>query len=296
MLRLSLALLLTLPAVALSQDDPVKKQKAAADENIKLAKLDKVTAAESDGLLLYTTLPEAKAKALATAGQKAFESATKLLKATDANKLWAGKLTAYVLPVRANYNSFVRLVMNDKPETLESHRTRGTGDNPFVLVGVESGGTTTDAGLAEELGQAVAIATLNRFYGTRTTATELPYWLTDGFGKVAVARADGGAAKLTVLRAKQRALFGKKSTAVFTAGSVWGTERVKDQDILAATFVEYLLFAPEPKFDKFTTAFKPGEGQDGAVPTSSALAAVEWTDAKALDTAWKTWAAKMLGK
>lgn len=296
MLRLTLALLLTLPALAAAQDDPVKKQKATADENVKLAKLDKVAAAESDAVLVYTTLPEGKAKALATAGQKAFESATKLLKATDANKLWAGKLTAYVLPVRANYNSFVRLVLNEKPDALESHRTTSTGDAPFVLVGVESGGVASDAGLAEELGQAVAIAALNRLYGTRTTATELPHWLTDGFGKVALARADGGAAKLTALRTKQRALFGKKSTAVFTAGSVWGTDKVKDQDILAATFVEYLLFAPEPKFDKFANAFKPGEGQETAVPTSTALTALEWTDAKALDTAWKTWAVKMLGK
>lgn len=296
MLRPSLALLLTLPAVALSQDDPVKKQKAAADETVKLAKLDKLTAAESDRLLLYTTLPEAKAKALATAGQKAFDSATKLLKATEESKLWAGKLTAFVLPTRANYNSFVRLVLNDKPETVEARRTSVLGEAPFVLVGVETGGTATDAGLADELGQAVAVAALTRFYSGRTAATELPHWLTDGFGKVAVSRAEGGAAKLTALRTKQRALFGKKSTAVFTADSVWGTERVKDADILAATFVEYLLFAPEPKFNAFTNAFRPGEGQDGAVPTSTALRAVEWTDAKALDAAWKAWVVKTLGK
>lgn len=296
MLRLSLAVLLTLPAVAVPQDDPVKKQKEAAAENIKLAKLDKLTAAETDAILLYTTLPEAKAKTLAATGQKAFESATKLLKATDPGKLWAGKLTAYVLPVRANYNSFIRLVMKERPETVESHRADSKGDAPFVLVGVEPGTMMTDAGLAEELGQAVATTALARFYGTRTTVTELPYWLTDGFGKVATARADGNAAKLTALRTRQRAVFGRKTVGSFKVGNVWGTDRVKDQDVLAASFVEFLLFAPEPKFDKFTSAFKPGEGANRPVPTSAALDAVEWKDDAMLDNAWKTWVVKTVAK
>jgi hypothetical protein len=296
MLRLALSLLLALPVLAVAQDDPVKKQKDAAADNLKLANLDKVVSAETDAILLYTTQPEAKAKALAAAAQKSYDAAVKVLKVEDKAKLWPGKLTAVVLPTRTNYNSFVRLVLKDRPEAVESHRVNSLTDAPFVLIGVEPGTTPTDASLADELGQAVAAVTLARKVGTRTTATVLPYWLTEGFGTVVVARAEGNAAKLTALKAKQRATFGKKTVGSFKVGNVWGTDKVKDQDVLAASFVEFLLFGPDAKFDKFVNAFKPGENANGPVPTSTALAALEWTDEAALDNLWKGWVVKNLNK
>ena len=297
MLRLALAALLALPLVAVAQDADaaLKKQKEAADDAIKQAKLDKPTVAETDAILLYTTQPEAKAKALAAAAQKTFDATYKLLKVEDKGKLWPGKLTAFVLPTRTHYNSFVRLVLKDRPEAVESHRTSSKGDTAFVLVGVEPGTTPTDASIADELSQTVAAVTLARKFGTSSTVTELPYWLTEGFSKVAVMRTEGNAARLTAFKAKQRAVFAKKTVGTFKVGTVWGADKAKDQDILAASFVEYLLFGPDAKFDKFANAFKPGEGTPTPT-TANALEAVEWKDEAVLDTLWKGWVVKSLNK
>ena len=295
MLRLAIAALLALPLAAVAQEaeEAIKKQKAAAEENVKQANLGKLTVAETDAILLYTTQPEAKAKALAASAQKTFDATYKLLKIEDKGKLWPGKLTAYVLPTRTNYNSFVRLVLKDRPEAVESHRISSVTDTPYVLIGVEPGTTATDANLADELNSAVAGVTLARKVGTRTTNTELPFWLSDGFSKVAVMRTD--TAKAAAYKTKLKAVFGKKTVGAFKVGSVWGTDKVKDQDLLAVSFVEFLLFVPEPKFDKFVSAFKPGENNQ-AVTTAAALAAVEWTDEAALDMLWKGWVVKNLGK
>jgi len=295
MLRLTLVTLLVLPLFAVAQDDPLKAQKVAAADAMKRVGADKAAAAETDAILLTTTYPESKAPALAAAGQKGYDSAVKLLKVTEPAKLWPGKLTVFVLPVRNNYSSFVRLIVNGRPEASEFRRVNSLTDAPFVLVGVEPGTTATDANLAETVSRAAAETVLRRKFGTRTTSTPLPYWLTEGFDTVAVARADGNAAKLAALRAKQRAAFSRRVVGTFKVGDVWGADRGKNQDVIEASFVEFLLTDGEGVFDKFAAAYKPGEGgQPGT--TATALDAVMWKDDAALDAKWKAWMLKHLSR
>lgn len=295
MLRLTLAACFALPLIALAQDDPLKVQKAAAADAMKRVGADKFAVAETPAILVATTLPEAKASALAAAGQKGYDSAVKLLKVTEPAKLWPGKLSVFVLPVRNNYSSFVRLIVNGRPEASEFRRVVPLTDAPFVLVGVEPGTTASDASLAETVSRTAAETVLRRKFGTRTTATPLPYWLTEGFDTVAVARADGNAAKLTALRAKQRAVFSRRTVGTFKVGDVWGADRGKNQDVIEASFVEFLMTDGDGIFDKFAGAYKPGEGNQRAT-TADALAAVMWKDDADLDGKWKTWMLKHLAR
>ncbi len=299
MIRQTLAVLLVLPALAVAQDDPaaaaLKKQKETAADTMQRVGVDNGTVAETGAIVLYTTHPEAKAKTLAAAAQKAYDTTIKLLKVEDKTTLWPGKLTAFVLPTRTNYNSFVRLILRDRPEAVESHRVRSTTDQPFVMVGVEPGTTATDASVAEEVSRTVADAVLRRKFGTRTTAPELPFWFTEGFGKLAVARADGNAAKLAALRAKQRAAFSRRTVNAFKVGDVWGADSFKDKDVLEISFVEFLLDGEGGTFDKFASAFKPDEDNRRAT-TADGLAALMWKDDAALDAMWKTWMLKALNK
>lgn len=295
MLRLTLAACLALPVFAVAQDAPVKAQRSAAADAMKRVGADKPAVVETAAVLLTTTLPESKAAALAAAAQKGYDAAVKLLKVTEPAKLWPGKLTAFVLPVRNNYSSFVRLIANGRPEAAEFRRVNPLTDAPFVLVGVEPGTTPTDAGLAETVSRAAAEVVLRRQFGNRTTATPLPYWLTEGFDTVAVARADGNGAKLAALRAKQRAVFSRRTLGTFKVGDVWGKDRGKNQDVIEAAFVEFLLADGDGTFEKFAGAFKPGEGNRVAT-TADALDAVMWKDDAALDGKWKTWVLKSLAR
>ena len=92
-----------------------------------------------------------------------------------------------------------------------------------------------------------------------------------------------------------KAAFSRRTINAFKVGNVWGTDSFKDKDVLDISFVEFLLDGGEGTFDKFAGAFKPGEG-DERPTTAAALGALMWKDDAALDTMWKTWTLKNLGK
>src|SRR5262245_5511773 len=120
---------------------------------------------------------------MAAAMQKAFDVAAKAVKADD--KLFPGKLTAYVFAEPRQYKGFALQSRKRPVGKGETYALELRADTPFVLVGAEPGEKPTDAQLAEESAGLVASAVLARHAGS-TAAIPEPILL--GFGKVAYFR------------------------------------------------------------------------------------------------------------
>ena len=288
---------LAFSAVAFAQDKPdksadVKLQKAAATEKLTKASLLKTTLVETNDLIVYTTWPEAKAKTLAATVQKVYESTFKTLKFEPADSPWPGKLTVFFLPERKEFASFVRLVEQRRPDAADTTSVQIRSKEPYILVGLETDSKFTEADMAGEAGAAVAEALLNTKAGVTAGAATLPTWITTGFGKLMVLKMEGNAGKLTAFRTKVRALGAKGKAATFKASDAWAESRTKETETVTVSVVEFLLFGPDPmKFTKVLSGFKPSEER----PTPTLEQALEVADYKpdTLDTAWKTWLAKV---
>lgn len=274
-----------------AQDEPtsdeVKKQKATAVENLSRAGVRKPAAVETPHLLVYSSLPEDKTRAVADAAQKAVEAARKALKYGDKDTFWPGKLTVYALADRKEFNTFARLIESRKVDADETRAVTVRGGEPYAVVTAASGARFPEAALREEAAVAAAAAVLDLKAGVGTGTFTLPTWLHDGFGKMIALRNDPRA--LDAHRTKVKGLFAKSRLGTFQAADVWADGgKLKDADTYAVSLVEYLVLgADAAKFGKFLTGLKPSD--DRQMPdTTSALELADWKP-DALDAAWKTW-------
>ena len=293
-LALFAALALSVPALAqvkVERSVEVKAQKEVAAE--KLAKVGsiKTTQVETADLLLYTTWPEAKAKSLAVGVQKVYELARKTLQFEAADSPWPGKLTVFFIPERKEFNTFIRLVEQRKPDVTDTTSVQVRGKEPYILVGLETDSKFTDGDMAGEVGAAVAESLLNTKAGVSAGAVTLPGWIATGFGKLMVLRVDGNAAKLAAYKVKVRGLIAKGKTVTAKASDAWGEAKTKETDTITVSVVDFLLFGPDStKFAKVLSGFKPSEER----PTPTVEQSLEVADYKpdTLDAAWKAWLAK----
>lgn len=282
--------LLTPPAPA--RDDragEVKKEKDAVAARLTKAGLPTLAPVETDDLLVYAAVPDAKARPLADGVQKTYQLARTALKFEPAETLWPGKLSVIVITDPAQFTAFVRQVEQRRPEKGVFTSMDLRGDVPYVIDSVEVGERATDAEIRADAAAAVASAVLSKKAGT---GASLPDWLLGGFGRMIAARAEGPA-KLTTFHTKTKsAVLGTRSRPVLVrAADVWGGQKGKDGDLVAASFVEFLVFGPEAdKFPKILSALKPSDTQP--MPTmAAALADLEWRP-EVLDLAWKQWVSK----
>ena len=276
-----------------AQDKPaeVKVQKAAAIEKLAKAGQLKPTSVETADLLVYTSWPEPKAKVLAATVQKTYDLAYKTLKFEPKDPVWPGKLTVFFVPDRKEYNAFIRLVEQRKPEAGDTTSVQVRSKEPYILVGLESDSKFSDADMAGEVGTAVAEALLNTKSGATAGAAMLPTWITTGFAKLMVLKMDGNSAKVGAYRTKVKALFAKGKAATAKSSDAWGEAKTKETETIAISVVDFLLFGPDPtKFTKVISGFKPSDER----PTPTLEQALEVADYKpdTLDVAWKAWVAK----
>lgn len=283
------AVLLAFPIAAVAQDAEVKKQKETAAENLKQAGVTKPELAETKNLLVYSTLTAEKTKPIADAAQKAFDAAKKALKYDDKDRMWAGKLTVYMLADRKEFMSFVRLVESRKPEADDVWSVNVRGTEPYVAAGVLATAKTPEVSLREETAGAVAAALLDQKAGASSTTFTLPSWLHVGFGKAVAYRLDPKA--MEAYRGRTKALFGKGKVGTFQAADLWAESTPKDFETLSVSLAEYMVYGPDSgKFAKFLGGYKPNETV--MMPNSgNALEAANWKP-ETLDVAWKTWAVK----
>ncbi len=284
-LAASLAIAVSAVALADKRDDETKKQKAAGEGYLKSAKL---TAAfvETNDLLVYGTIPEDKAKPLAAAMQKSYAAAVKVLKVESSDKLWPGKLSAFVFADTRQYKSFSLLALKRSPERLETNTSDLKADVPYVLDGIVLGEKPTDMEVLVEASALVAAAVLVKHTGSG--GDKLPEWMQLGFGHAAFLRSEGNSARLTAHKAKVKALYAKTQGKAFKVATVTGGQANADSELLGTSLAEYMAFGPgAAKFPMVLTGLRPTDEQPN--PTfDTALAAAEWKW-EALEPAWQRW-------
>lgn len=283
---------LALPALAQSPDkakddaEAIKKQKAAAAENLKTVKITKPTLVETDGLLVYGEMTEEKLKPIAEAAQKALDRGLKDLKYGEKDRRWSGKLTVYVLADRTKeYTPFVKLVEQRSgkldADEMQTHTLKG---QLHAAVTAAPGSKTPDADLKAEAMAAVVAVLVDQKAGA-----SVPSWIHTGMGKAISYRVEGNGRLLEAHRNKVKTVITKARVGTFKAADVWGDTKLKDGDTLTVSLAEYLLYgASGEALEKFLGGFRAtDERQEPTVMT--ALDAAGWK-ADDLDVAWKKWA------
>ena len=291
---LALAAILAIVGVASARDDEDKKaaieQKKVAMGFLKKASIDKIATAETENIQLFTTYPEAKAKTLADSAQKVAMFARKTLKFEEATKLWKGKLTVYVFADPRTLGAFYRTVEQKKIERDTWFAVNSRIDPTYAMIGIDRGDKATDAEITNDVSTIVAATVLNKKAGTGPTTGSLPDWLQIGFGRAMVLRGDTKPTALSIYKAKVKTLVAGSKTkpSSVRANELWEGEKSKDYDLVAASFVEYLVYGPESeKFASILSNFKPTA--TGAQPTFAAiLTELEWKP-ESLDSGWKKW-------
>ncbi len=283
------ARLLVLLSVAVTggdaaRDEAVKKQRDAAAEQLKAAKLTPAEV-ETNDLLVYAALPAERAKGMAAAMQKTHDAARKVLKVDPKNPLWAGKLTAYLLPDPKQFRGLMLQVVKRAPRTRETYIIDQRGDAPLIVSGAAPGERLTDARLTADASAMVAAAVLGRVIGTSATP---PQWLLGGFGRAAYLHAEGNAEKLAAHKSKVRGIYTRTRGQAFKVTAVWEEQPGVDPETVATSLVEFLAYGPPAeKFPAFVAAFKPTD-TDPNPRTEAAVAAAGWKPDD-LEAAWKKW-------
>ena len=279
-------------AVGLARaDEASDRQRKAAEANLAKAEVAELTVAETDGLFLFTPLPEGRAKAVAAALQKTHALARKGLRFDSGDEPWKGKLAVVHLPERAAFTRFMRAVAGAKPD--DPFHLALRDDNPYVLSGAGLTGKATDADVAADLGPLVGAALLTARAGP---SAKVPEWVRGGYGRAAALRAEGPNGKRFgeyKTAARRAALGGARGPA--RLADAWAGER-PDADVVATSVMDYLAFGPRAaEFPKFLAALRPDE--NGTAPEVAAAIEAVGGKADAVEAGWRRWVqAGMVGK
>src|SRR5688572_16785753 len=217
----------TVSAARGDRADEVKKQKSAAAANAEKAGLVGLSAAETEGLLVYAAVPETTARTLAETLQKTYQLCRTTLKFAADEKPWPGKLTVYVLTDAAQFTNFVRRIEQRRPDKGVTYTLSLRGDFPYAVYSVGAGERVSDADVTAEAAAVVGAAVLNRKAGA---GADVPEWLELGFGRAAAVRADGNPARLASYKVRVRgAVLGTKAKpALVSPVDVWRGVATRD--------------------------------------------------------------------
>ena len=259
-------------------------QKAAVAANLKKADLGGASVVETENFLVATTLPMERAAALAAVLEKAAAAARKGAQFEAKEQPWKGKLAVYYLPSGPEFKSFIRGVVMDQPGGTHFDLR---GENPFVVDPAVVGPKATEA---DRFANAAAVVG-GAYLKGKAGAAVLPDWLTDGFGRVTAARAEGlNSPRYRAHRAAaSAAAFGARGGKPAALADLWAADRPASAAVLASSFAEYLAYGPgKDNFAAFIGGFRPNEnGDTPGVP--QALEAAGWKDVAALEAAWRKW-------
>jgi hypothetical protein len=265
-------------------DDKIKAQKKAAEANWALLDEGEAASLETPHLLIYAPKSlEPRLKTLGAALEKGYDTASKALKVNaEMDKWWAGKLTVYVLPERAQFVAFVRRVEKRRLEDEEYGSVRVDGDVPHAAAG--PGKTNTDPGAEAQAVQQVAAAILQRKAGPKVP---LPGWLLDGFGRATFYRTTAPGVVSADRNLVRKAWMNGKTAKDAWGGGLSGAEGLAVQ----ASLAEYLAYGPgATQFASLLSGFRPDEGQERK-ETAQAFAAAEIKPDE-LEKNWWAWAQK----
>jgi hypothetical protein len=282
---IGLALLLPFSSLQ-AQDKPLSgdKQKAFAAEAMKKAEVKDARVVESPHLVVATTLPEAKATALAQALDKVFVSAHKALKFELADV--KSKTLVFTFAELDQYRQFKRSVIKERPDDDETASFDVRRDDPYIAVSARRGDKSPNFELLA--GNEICRAVLAKKGGN----ARLSEWMKDGFARAVAWRNDpksASADRAAVVRLAPRLPKGAKAANPAVEKAWMGTGREKD--LIAASLMDYLTFGPgNEKFGSLVSSMIPTAGID-APSFEDALRAIEWM-VDDLDRSWREWVAK----
>jgi len=292
--RFTIALAVTLTALAFGSFGSVQSQekkkedttkaKAAILEKLKKIDITKPTIVETDHFFIAGSMPEAKAKALGTVLEKTLTVARKAAKYDDKDEPWKGKLVVYYLPNGDEFKSFMRRILQTSPEGAYIDFRSDPG---FIVDPAELSGKPTDAELYANTAGRMA-GELLKAKGTGTQM--IPEWLRDGFGRVAVMRAEGLSSQRYMRYRTQAktAILNPKGGMPPTIADAMKSEKSTTAELLANSLAEFLAFNPKVDFGMFLDALRPSDGNPN--PTAqNGFTALGWKDEKMADFAWKKW-------
>jgi hypothetical protein len=290
-LRSSLALLLLLPLLALAQakkkDPPPEKKgptepKVIAEDAMKKSDVKDANMVETEGLVVASVLPEAKARTMAESLQKTYALASKALKLDDAGS--KAKIIIYCFAEVDQFRQFQRTVLKTRPEDEYAiHEIRR--DVPFIAISAHRGEKNPN------FEQLAADEICRAMLAKKESNARVTEWMKDGFARAVQWRLNPTSAsgdRAAVFRIAPR--LGKTAKGMPVVDKAWsGSGKEKDQ--VAASFMDYLTFG--------TGNDKLGNILNGLIPTGrdkdptfmEALKAGEIV-LEDLDRSWRDWVAK----
>jgi hypothetical protein len=277
---LAMALVAGLSADARA-DDRLKKQAAEAMQK---ANVDTARVVETQHLVVASSLPEPKAKALADGLEKVYGQSAKALKLTpDETKT---QVTVYVFAEVDHFRQFQRSVLKERPDDDEYATADTRRDDAFVAVSARRGEKDPkfDTLAGGELSKALL--------GKKAGSAKLPGWMTEGFAKAVTWRlnpATGSAERAAVARMAPALKKGAKGVTPVVDRAWMGT--AKEKDVVAASLMDY--FTSGPGVEKFSGLLSAMIPTDAAAMPSflDALKAADLT-VEDLDRQWREWVSK----
>ncbi|MEJ5275962.1 MAG: hypothetical protein WHU94_08640 [Thermogemmata sp.] len=286
-----LVLLGTTAAAALVQPaappklDPalVQKQKEQLKGHLAKVKISGVHVVETPHFLFASTLEGGKVQAMQGPLEKLVPVARSALALPGDEMPWAGKLAICYLPEPRDFRTFVREVLREQPERVHY---RLNAEAPLLVTSGQAIGAATEA----ERQQVVLAQVAEAFLRGRYPQSQFPAWLTCGFGRVCLLRADG-------LKSPRYAAYRKQVLQLIRENRLKPSDLLGEQlpergEVLANSFVEFLAFGPEANnFPALLSGFRPDE--NGQVPSAVALLERLGLVGTAFEERWRNW---VLGK
>src|SRR5262245_45173020 len=220
-------------AAAAHADDKLKSQAADA---MKKSGVQDARVVESEHLVVATTLPEAKAKALADGLEKVFAQAAKALKLEAADT--KGQVTVFTFADPDGYKQFQRSVLKQRPDDDQLAAYDVKRDDPYVLVAARRGEKAPN--FETLAGSELCRALLAKKAGN----AKLPEWMKDGFAKAVSWRlspSTAAADRSAVARLAPALRKGAKGMPV--ADKAW-SGMGKDKELVAASLMDYFTSGP----------------------------------------------------
>ena len=261
-------------------DDKLRTQAADA---MRKAEVKDARVVETEHLVVATSLPEARTKALADGLEKVYAQAARALKLDAAET--RGKVTVFTFADLDQYRQFQRSVLKQRPDDDETASYDVKRDDPYVAVSARRG--EKNPNYETLTGTELARALLAKKAGN----ARLPEWMKDGFAKAVGWRVNPSAAtdRSAVGRLAPPLRKGAKAPTpvVEKAWSGMG----KEKELIAASLMDYFTSGPgTEKFGSIVSGLIPTD----AVATPSfadAMKAADWM-VEDLDRSWREWVAK----
>lgn len=273
------AALLQSPAPPKFDPALIQKQKEQLKSHLDKVKITPVTVVETPHFLLASTLEAGKLRAMQTPLEKIVPVARSAL-ALEAGKMpWTGKLAICYLPEPRDFRTFVREVLREHPERVHY---QFNSEAPLLVTSGQAIGAVTEADRQRIILTQVAEAFLRGQY----PRSQFPAWLTGGFGRVCLLRAEGlKSPRYTAYRKQVLQLIRENR---LKPSDLLGEELPERAEALANSFVEFLAFGPESdKFPTLLSSFRPPD--DPQATSAAAVLENLGLTGSLFEDRWRNW-------